>query len=406
MTVRQLTVLDLFSGIGGFSLGLERAGMRTVAFCEIDPYCRAVLKKHWPGVPIFEDVRKLTAADITESVDVICGGYPCQPFSLAGKRLGAADDRHLWPEYFRLVQELRPTWVLGENVVGHIGMGLDNVLSDLEGAGYATRTFVIPAVAVDAKHRRDRTWIVAHSEKLQRDGGEYHAGISVGEQSVSESGDCNRSADVADSTGQRQQGSREPSQRCCSAQSGEGKAIDAFSGGVGCQWGAEPSVGRVANGIPIELDLLGKIDESRSVATKANDENSQSTCDSIKWKVLQSMWENRKIAETSPKLYERILFDCLPNMPRCYSSEGWFLGAWIEKSKGLRDLWEAFYSTPFNEAQDLQRELLKRIGQIERTKEVGPSSGRNHRLRALGNAVVPEIPEIIGRAIIATKELE
>jgi len=111
-----LNVLDLFSGIGGFSLGLERAGMRTVAFCEIEPFCQAVLRKHWPGVPIFEDVRKLTASDLSEPIDVICGGYPCQPFSVAGKRLGAADDRHLWPEYFRLVKELRPAWVIGENV--------------------------------------------------------------------------------------------------------------------------------------------------------------------------------------------------------------------------------------------------------------------------------------------------
>src|SRR3990167_7230120 len=116
----MLRVLDLFSGIGGFSLGLERTGgFRTIAFCEIEPYCRAVLKKHWPDVPCFTDVRTLTACDVG-AVDLICGGYPCQPFSEAGKRLGAQDDRHLWPEYLRLIQELRPTWVIGENVAGHV----------------------------------------------------------------------------------------------------------------------------------------------------------------------------------------------------------------------------------------------------------------------------------------------
>lgn len=160
-----MKVLDLFSGIGGFSYGLERlcGGFRTVAFCEIDPFCRQVLRKHWPEVPIHEDIRKLTGEQVGP-VDVICGGYPCQPFSVAGKRGGAADDRHLWPEMFRLVQEVRPAWVIGENVAGHISMGLDSVLSDLEGIGYTARTFVIPACAVDAQHRRDRVWVVAHAD--------------------------------------------------------------------------------------------------------------------------------------------------------------------------------------------------------------------------------------------------
>lgn len=155
-----LRVLDLFSGIGGFSLGLERAGMRTVAFCEIDPFCQKVLKKHWPDVEIFKDVRTL---DYEGAVDVICGGYPCQPFSTAGKRKGAADDRHLWPSMFRLIKKHRPSWVIGENVAGHVSMGLDDVLADLESEAYATRAFVIPACAVNAPHRRDRVWFVANA---------------------------------------------------------------------------------------------------------------------------------------------------------------------------------------------------------------------------------------------------
>jgi DNA (cytosine-5)-methyltransferase 1 len=167
--VTKLRVLDLFSGIGGFSLGLERSGnssisFETVAFCEIEEFPRKVLAKHWPDVPQFEDVRKLRGEDVGP-VDVICGGYPCQPFSQAGKRQGTADDRHLWPEFNRLVDELRPTWVIGENVAGHISMGLDDVLSDLEGQGYTCRPFVIPAVAVGAIHRRDRLWFVANSNR-------------------------------------------------------------------------------------------------------------------------------------------------------------------------------------------------------------------------------------------------
>jgi DNA (cytosine-5)-methyltransferase 1 len=160
-----MKVLDLFSGIGGFSLGLERAGMETVAFCEIDPFCQKVLKKHWPDVPIFEDVREL---DYDGPVDLICGGYPCQPFSTAGKRKGEEDDRHLWPAMFNLIKKHRPAWVIGENVAGHINMGLDNVLSDLGNENYATRAFVLPACSINAPHRRDRVWIVANSKGKQR----------------------------------------------------------------------------------------------------------------------------------------------------------------------------------------------------------------------------------------------
>lgn len=161
------TVLDLFSGIGGFSLGLTRAGFRTTAFCEIEEYPRSILRKHWPDVPIFEDVRKLHAADLPEPVTVICGGYPCQPFSLAGQRKGKDDDRHLWPEIVRIIRELdattgKPTWCIFENVAGHVSMGLDQVLIDLEAEGYAAWPFIVPACAVNAPHRRDRVWIVAH----------------------------------------------------------------------------------------------------------------------------------------------------------------------------------------------------------------------------------------------------
>jgi DNA (cytosine-5)-methyltransferase 1 len=164
--MEKLKVLDLFSGIGGFSLGLERTGgFETVAFCEIDPFCQKVLKKHWPDVPIYNDVRTL---NYDGPVDVITGGYPCQPFSYAGNRKGEEDDRHLWPAMFGLIEKYKPDWVIGENVIGHITMGLDSVLDDLEGIGYAARTFVIPACAIGAPHRRDRTWVVANSGRKPR----------------------------------------------------------------------------------------------------------------------------------------------------------------------------------------------------------------------------------------------
>ncbi len=168
-----MKVLDLFSGIGGFSLGLEAAGMETVAFCEIDKFCQKVLRKHWPDVPIYDDVRSL---DYDGTIDLICGGYPCQPFSHAGKRQGAADDRHLWPAMFSLIQKHKPNWVIGENVAGHFDMGLDQVLSDLESENYECRTFIIPACAVNAPHRRDRLWIVANAKDVQRNVSEREYG--------------------------------------------------------------------------------------------------------------------------------------------------------------------------------------------------------------------------------------
>ena len=171
---QKLKVLDLFSGIGGFSVGLERTGYyETVAFCEIDQYCKLLLQKHWKGVKIYNDVKEITKekfiADGIQFPDVITGGFPCQPFSVAGKQAGTDDDRHLWPVMFRIIQELTPRWVIGENVKGltniQDGVVFETVCSNLEGEGYEVRTFNIPAAGVGAPHRRERLWIVAHRKE-------------------------------------------------------------------------------------------------------------------------------------------------------------------------------------------------------------------------------------------------
>lgn len=152
--------LSLFSGIGGIDLAAEWAGMTTVAFVEQNKFCQKVLAKHWPNVPIFDDVKTLTKDDISEPIDIISGGFPCQPFSVSGKQLGGKDDRYLWPEFARLIEEFKPSWIVGENVVGIIDLALDDVLADLERIGYSSRAFVIPACAVGAKHERQRVFIV------------------------------------------------------------------------------------------------------------------------------------------------------------------------------------------------------------------------------------------------------
>lgn len=159
-------VLDLFSGIGGFSLGLERAGMETVAFCEYDEKCRQVLKKHWPDVPQYTDVRTLTAEQLEHdgiTIDGMCGGFPCQDLSFAGHGEGLAGERSgLWFEYKRLIGELRPRFALIENVTAILVRGLDRLLCDLAALGYSAQWHCIPASYLGAAHNRDRFWLIAY----------------------------------------------------------------------------------------------------------------------------------------------------------------------------------------------------------------------------------------------------
>ena len=251
--------VDLCSGIGGFALGFERAGLsKPVQFCDIEPWSRRVLSKHWPDVPIAEDVKEL-ARDPDRNVfdcDILSAGYPCQPFSVAGNQKGAEDDRHIWPYIREIVAHKRPAWCVFENVYGHIGLGLDQVLFDLESEGYTSRTFVVPACGVDAPHRRDRLWIVAdavsprsqarHSDRLGNDNG------SQSDQGQSES--SSSEIHVADADSQRGRLRNTEWQNAEDAGQPSGNQRD-NARGMGF-WDVEPSVGRVAHGIPRRVDRL------------------------------------------------------------------------------------------------------------------------------------------------------
>lgn len=207
----SLTVGSLFSGIGGLDLGLERAGMRVVWQSEIDPYCKKVLARHWFGVPNLGDVTRIDWRRVPRA-DVICGGYPCQPFSCAGKREGERDERHLWPYMRDAIRVLRPRYALLENVPGHLGLGFDRVLADLADLGFDAEWSVVSACSVGAPHMRKRLLCLAHAngEGFQGHWPERQLGEDRGE-------------------------------------------VQASWGGW---WSSEPDVGRVADGLPNRVDRL------------------------------------------------------------------------------------------------------------------------------------------------------
>ena len=257
----EIRVLDLFSGIGGFSLGLERAGpFRTVAFCEREPFPQAVLRKHWPDTPIYDDVRTIPTERLGR-IDLICGGFPCQPWSVAGQQRGAEDDRDLWPVMASLIERLRPRWVVGENVRGFVNepLGLQRSLSDLESLGYQTAPFVIPACAVDAPHRRDRVWIVGHSKNERRscweNAGRKRAEDKQIEQSGIRSEFSGSGQNVADADSASSQGGCIPS-RIHSEHADADSGSDGIGRQTSLQWLPEPGVGRVAHGVSRRVDRL------------------------------------------------------------------------------------------------------------------------------------------------------
>ena len=196
MNQRKLKVLDLFSGIGGFALGLDSTGIfETVKFVEKDKYCQKVLQKNFPNIPIEEDIKNVEGKE--GDADVVVGGFPCQPMSVAGKRKGTDDDRYLWPEMFRLIKQIKPQFVIGENVQGIIniqnGMVLRQVQDDLESEGFEVQCFLIPASGIGAWHQRYRVWIVGHSEhngllasKIERRNTETATGTQEGTNTTGE----------------------------------------------------------------------------------------------------------------------------------------------------------------------------------------------------------------------------
>jgi|TARA_R110002126_G_scaffold5443_6_gene28682 DNA (cytosine-5)-methyltransferase 1 len=267
----MLQTVDLFSGIGGFSRGLEATGFfKTTRFVENDPYCQAVLRYHWPDIPVLGDIKSARRPDFPERTDLVCGGFPCQPFSQAGKQQAQDDPRHLWPEMFRIIRELRPTWVCGENVTGLVRLGLDEVLTDLEGEGYATRTFNIPACATGAPHLRQRLWIIAHANSESEpdgafDGNARQRQLGFGFVADPKSNFKDGLSRKPDKEPDRRHTRLEPK---CGSNGQSGRRPGPTLADPKCtglkqdHWSFEPEVGRLVNGLPNRVPQLRALGNS------------------------------------------------------------------------------------------------------------------------------------------------
>lgn len=355
--MQKLKILDLFSGLGGFSLGLERTGRyKTVAFCEIDKYCTLLLQKHWKGIKIYNDVKKITKegfeADGIESPDIITGGFPCQPFSVAGKQKGTNDDRHLWPEMFRIIKAFKPRFVIGENVPGIVniqdGVVFETVCTDLESQGYEVQPFNIPAAAVGAPHQRKRIWIIA---SLENSGRTLRQGSSIREKNEDEVGKENAN------------------QHQRSSSSSESNVANADT--------------RLSDEQKKELQSRGQASISSREGENVTDTKSISS-------------DGREHREHQEKRSGQ-------GKIRRESSEK-LANTDSERLEGLGQSCSQFNETSSSTSCSEERQRQVDQGWWEFEPNVGRVAhgvpGRVHRLKALGNSIVPQIAEEIGRALI------
>jgi len=355
--------LDLFSGIGGFSLGLERAGFKTVGFCEVDPYCRLLLQKHWKGVTIHNDIKKLEAKDIKEPIDILTGGFPCQPYSVAGKQKGTDDNRYLWPDMFRVIKEVKPTFVIAENVRGIIniqdGMVFETVCSDLESEGFEIQTFIIPAAGVGAPHKRERVWIVGYSEY----NGSLTAKIKRGHNKIN------------DRTKKGQNTTLEPKRT-------SGSTDNETLEDTRRKLHERSSVGE-KNEDEIRKENANKSERSSSEPTSnvANTNINGTKRDQPEDRQgRRTQQSSKNVANTKSK-------QSISQYNRTESGE-------TNEQKQIES--RGSNSWTLREANWLSEPNVGRV--------VNGLPGRAHRLRGLGNAVVPKIAEEIGRAIVRSCE--
>jgi DNA (cytosine-5)-methyltransferase 1 len=410
--------LDLFSGIGGFALGLQKVGFETVAFCDIEKYCQHLLKQKWNGVKIYSDVREITKekfkADGIESPEIITGGFPCQPFSVAGSRKGTDDNRHLWPEMFRIIKEFKPRWIIGENVRGIVsiqdGLVFETVCTDLESEGYEVQTFNIPAVGVGAPHKRERIWIVANSRCSIRGKQSSRNSESIGSRTFKKTerstdtskitGSSERAETMADTESKRTGENNERLRSRTSGISGrEGTTriqedvANSNTGNVeaGCERQRrireENTKERQSNNATGSSEVMANTNESisreRQIFGNPNDKGrgaSETRRESLQPEDRQTRTDNlgsgsEVMANTNS---ERQQEQC---RPKSIQEEGNELECSSSQSGG--NFWD----------------IEPDVGRV-----VNGLPGRVHRLKGLGNAIVPQIAEEIGRAIMKAEQ--
>ena len=413
--MQKLKILDLFSGLGGFSLGLERTGRyKTVAFCEIDKYCTLLLQKHWKGVKIYNDVKKITKegfeADGIESPDIITGGFPCQPFSVAGKQKGTSDDRHLWPEMFRIIKAFKPRFVIGENVPGIVniqdGVVFETVCTDLESQGYEVQPFNIPAAAVGAPHQRKRIWIIATlADSVSND---ERREISRSDEEKGRVQEEHRSKDSASGIFSRTSEIRK-SNNGYEAVENSGRTLQ------------QGSSIREKN-----EDEVGKENANQHQRSSSSSESNVADTDTRLSDGQKKELQSRGQASISSREGENVA------NAKSISSNGREIGQHSEESREKRKIGIEVggVSSDRQKLANTDSERLEGLGQSrsqfnetssstssseERQGQVGQGwwefepnvgrvahgvPGRVHRLKALGNSIVPQIAEEIGRAII------
>jgi len=413
--MQKLKILDLFSGLGGFSLGLERTGRyKTVAFCEIDKYCTLLLQKHWKGIKVYNDVKKITKegfeADGIESPDIITGGFPCQPFSVAGKQKGTSDDRHLWPEMFRIIKAFKPRFVIGENVPGIVniqdGVVFETVCTDLESQGYEVQPFNIPAAAVGAPHQRKRIWIIATlADSVSND---ERREISRSDEEKGRVQEEHRSKDSASGIFSRTSEIRK-SNNGYEAMENSGRTLQ------------QGSSIREKN-----EDEVGKENANQHQRSSSSSESNVADTDTRLSDGQKKELQSRGQASISSREGENVA------NAKSISSDGREIGQHSEESREKRKIGIEVggVSSDRQKLANTDSERLEGLGQSrsqfnetssstssseERQGQVGQGwwefepnvgrvahgvPGRVHRLKALGNSIVPQIAEEIGRAII------
>ena len=455
---QKYKVLDLFSGLGGFSLGLERTGhFETVAFCDNDKFSKAILDKHWKGIKVYDDVREITKEkfkeDGIEFPDIITGGFPCQPFSVAGKQKGTSDDRHLWPEMFRIIKAFKPRFVIGENVRGIVniqdGVVFETVCTNLEDEGYEVQPFNIPAAGVGAPHRRERIWFIAvreddtntESKRTWKDNG----GIRQGSSRISGGQGTTAAEDVAN-TNESRSGERKisrdinnergrPSETRGESLQSEDRQTRTDNIGSGSE-----DVADTNSGLRRGRRTVGQSreDEDRFLHSKEEEQarehlrsetvgrsSIRGETDVANANTRLSNGENEEIqsrGQTSISSSEGTGTANVTNT-KSISSDGREHREHQEERSGQGEIGGASSSNVSNTIGErgcsgiTERQDAEDVRQSSKSSNTGwwhvePNvgrvahgvSGRVHRLKGLGNSIVPQIVEEIGYAIIKATE--